>query len=156
MIMNGYLGDPDATAESVTEDGFVSAGDIAVMDEERFLYIVDRKKDMIISGGLNVYGREVEQAIVEHPAVKAVAVIGAPSERWGEEVTAMIVVTDGREPPTPGELDSHCRASLAGYKVPRAYSFIDALPVSAAGKVLKRELRDQLAGAALVRPPERR
>jgi long-chain acyl-CoA synthetase len=139
FLMNGYLDDPEATAACTTPDGFLSSGDVARIDEDNFLYIVDRKKDLIITGGSNVYPREVEDVLLKHPAVRDVAVVGMPSETWGEQVTAFVVAADA----TPDDLDRHCRDALAGYKIPRAYEFVDALPRNAAGKILKRELRDR-------------
>jgi long-chain acyl-CoA synthetase len=142
-IFSGYLDDPEATAACTTSDGFVSAGDVAVRDEENFLYIVDRTKDMILTGGVNVYPREVEEVLHTHPRVADVAVVGVADERWGEKVTAVVVPRG--EPPTLDELVAHCRASLAGFKVPKALRIVDALPRNAAGKILKRELRTSAA-----------
>ena len=145
FLMNGYLHDAEATEECTTADGFLTAGDMARLDEDGFAYVVDRKKDMIISGGVNIYPREVEEVLHAHHAVDRVAVIGTPSEKWGEQVTAIVVVKAGAQA-TDEELDSYCRASLAGYKVPRSYEFRDSLPTSAAGKTLKRDLREQYGG----------
>lgn len=145
-LMNGYLDDPAATAACTTPDGFLTSGDVAVVDDEGFIYIVDRKKDMILTGGVNVYPREVEDVLLRHPSVQEVAVVGVPSETWGEQVVAFVVVTPGSRL-MDAELDGHARASLASYKVPRAWTEVGALPRSNAGKVLKRELR---AGAAAV------
>jgi long-chain acyl-CoA synthetase len=141
-LMNGYLDDPEATAECTTEDGFLTCGDIVVRDEDGYVYVVDRVKDLVISGGSNVYPREVEEVLFTHPGVADVAVIGTPDETWGEAVTAIVVPR--------GEVDflaleEHCRAALAGFKVPKRWEKADTLPRNAAGKVLKRELRDQLA-----------
>jgi acyl-CoA synthetase (AMP-forming)/AMP-acid ligase II len=143
-LMNGYLDDAEATEACTTKNGFLSAGDLARRDEDGFVYIVDRKKEMIITGGVNVYPREVEDVLVRHPAVDQVAVIGTASEQWGEQVTAVVVAKQGRRV-EPEELDALCRGSLAGFKVPRRYEFVEVLPTSAAGKILKRELRDQLS-----------
>lgn len=143
MLFNGYLDDPEATAACTTADGFVSAGDVAVRDEENFLYIVDRTKDMILTGGVNVYPREVEEVLHTHPRVADVAVVGVPDEQWGERVTAVVVARG--EPPTLDELLAHCRTSLAGFKLPKALRVVDALPRNAAGKILKRELRTSVA-----------
>lgn len=153
MVFSGYLDDPGATAAVTTPDGFMTAGDIAVQDEDSYLYIVDRVKDMVITGGLNVYPREVEEVLFTHPAVADVAVVGAPDEQWGERLVA-VVVTRGA-PPAAGELVEHARASLAGYKVPREVRFVDALPRSTAGKVLKRELRASPEGPSVDRTVER-
>ncbi|HVL90791.1 MAG TPA: AMP-binding protein [Actinomycetota bacterium] len=144
FLMNGYLKDDEATLACTTPDGFLSSGDVAREDEDGFLYIVDRTKDMIISGGTNVYPREVEDVLITHPEVRDVAVAGLPDETWGEQVAAFVVVAPGSNAGDK-ELDAHCRASLAGFKIPRRYVFLDALPRNAAGKILKRELRDRYA-----------
>ena len=144
-LMNGYLKDPEATAACTTDDGFLTSGDVARVDEDGFLYIVDRVKDMIISGGVNIFPREVEDVLVTHPAVRDVAVVGLPSEKWGEEVAAIVVAEPGGK--AMEDLDHHCRAALAAFKVPRRYEFVEALPRNAAGKILKRELRDKYATA---------
>ena len=143
-LMNGYLDDDEATAACTTDDGFLSAGDVARVDEDGFLFIVDRKKDMIISGGVNIYPREVEDVLVKHPAVRDVAVVGAPSEEWGEEVAAFVVL-DQAAGTSPEDLDLHCRTELGGFKVPRRYELVDSLPRSPAGKILKRELQTRFA-----------
>ncbi|WP_244932165.1 AMP-binding protein [Nocardioides sp. W7] len=144
FLMNGYHDNPEATAECTTEDGFLTCGDVVVRDDEGYVHIVDRKKDLIISGGLNVYPREIEDALASHPAVADSAVVGVPSEAWGEEVSAYVVLRDGRslDDALSAELTSHCRDRLAGYKIPRHWAAIGALPRNASGKVLKRELRD--------------
>lgn len=141
-LMNGYLDDDEATAACTTPDGFLSSGDIATIDEENYLTIVDRKKDLIISGGVNITPRDVEDVLARHASVRDVAVVGMPSETWGEHVAAFVVL-DPMAPATTSDLDAHCRASLAGFKVPREYFVVDALPRNAAGKILKRELRDR-------------
>ena len=141
FLMNGYLKDDEATQACTTKDGFLTSGDVATVDEENFIYIVDRKKDMIISGGVNIYPREVEDVLITHPSVRDVAVVGLPSDTWGEQVSAFVVV-DSQTPVDSEELDRHCRAGLASFKVPREYEFVDALPRNAAGKILKRELRE--------------
>lgn len=139
-LMNGYWNNPEATEACTTDDGFLTSGDLAVTDDEGFIYIVDRKKDMIISGGVNVYPREVEEVLLTHPLVTDAAVVGLPDDTWGEQVTAYIVSTPGVEIDTK-DLDSLCRSHLAGYKVPREYRQVDALPRNASGKILKRDLR---------------
>jgi acyl-CoA synthetase (AMP-forming)/AMP-acid ligase II len=111
------------------------------MDEDGFIFVVDRLKDMIISGGENVYSGEVENALAQHPAVQACAVIGIPSEQWGEAVHAVVVLKPGLAA-EPEALIGHCKGFIAGYKCPRSIAFIDALPLSGAGKVLKTALRD--------------
>jgi acyl-CoA synthetase (AMP-forming)/AMP-acid ligase II len=144
FLMNGYLHDPDATAECITSDGFLTSGDIVHIDDENYVYVIDRTKDMIISGGVNIYPREIEEVLVTHPDVREAAVVGAPSEMWGEESVAFIVTTSGSI--DAEKLELHCRESLAGFKVPKRFETIDALPRNPAGKVLKRDLRDKLAG----------
>jgi len=139
FLMNGYLHDPDATEACTTPDGFLTSGDVVNLDEDGYIYIVDRTKDMIITGGVNVYPREVEDVLFRHPHVRDCAVVGLPSETWGEEVTAFVVAPDA----DPADLDRHCRGTLAGFKVPRRYEMVDALPRNAAGKILKRELRER-------------
>ena len=138
LLMNGYLRDPEATEECTTPDGYLSSGDIAVADDEGYLTIVDRKKDMIVTGGVNVYPREVENVLLTHPDVRDVAVVGQPDEAWGERVSAYVVV--GR-PLEPSALEAHARTKLAGFKVPKEWSLVETLPRNAAGKLLKRELR---------------
>jgi len=135
-LMNGYFENPEATAAATTEDGFFSAGDIVIQDEDNFLYIVDRVKDLIISGGANIYPREVEEVLMTHPDVTDVAVIGVPDAEWGERVTAVVVGDVDTD-----ELAALARKNLSGYKVPRAFETMDLLPRNASGKVLKRDLR---------------
>ncbi|MGY1694705.1 MULTISPECIES: class I adenylate-forming enzyme family protein [unclassified Geodermatophilus] len=141
MLMSGYLRDEAATEECTTPDGFLSAGDIAVADDEGYVTIVDRAKDMIISGGVNIYPREVENALLTHPDVRDAAVVGRPDETWGERVSAFVVLT---RPTDVGVLETHARARLAGFKVPREWHVREELPRNAAGKLLKRELRQEL------------
>jgi long-chain acyl-CoA synthetase len=137
-IMAGYWNKPEQTAEAL-RDGWYHTGDIGCVDAEGHLFLLDRAKDMIISGGENVYSGEVEEALYRHPAVLEAAVFGIPHERWGESVHAVIVL---RSPVTEDELVAHCREHIARYKVPRSIAFQEEpLPKSGAGKVLKRELR---------------
>jgi acyl-CoA synthetase (AMP-forming)/AMP-acid ligase II len=144
-IMKGYWNRPDATAESI-RDGWLYTGDLATMDEEGYVYIQDRKKDMIISGGENIYPAEVENVILSHPKVKDVAVIGQPSERWGESPLAIVVPVD--EGVTEGDVLTYCNGKLARYKMPKGAVFIDEIPRNPSGKALKRLLRDQFPGPA--------
>ncbi|XVU21222.1 class I adenylate-forming enzyme family protein [Actinoplanes sp. CA-054009] len=137
-LMNGYHDNPEATAACTTADGFLTSGDIVVADDEGFLSIVDRVKDVIITGGVNVYPRDVEEVLLTHGAVAEAAVVGEPDDQWGERVVAYLVC---REQVESGALETHLRARLAGYKVPKRFRFVAALPRNAAGKVLKRELR---------------
>jgi fatty-acyl-CoA synthase len=140
-VFAGYWRDPDATAKAFA-GGWFHTGDIGVRDEDGYLWIVDRLKDMIVSGGENIAGSEVERVLYEHEAVVEVAVVGRPDERWGEVPVAFVVVRAGAAV-TPDELVEHCRANLAKFKVPKDVTFIDALPRNPSGKVLKRELRAQ-------------
>ena len=137
--MAGHWHKPEQTAAALV-DGWYRSGDLGFQDDEGFLFLVDRAKDMIVTGGENVYSTEVEDVLYRHPAVLEAAVFGVPDERWGEAVRAVVVL---REPVGVDELVRHCRASIAGYKVPKAIDVrADPLPKSGAGKVLKRELRD--------------
>ncbi len=138
-VMLGYWNKPEQTA-SALRDGWMHTGDGGYMDDEGYLYIVDRMKDMIVSGGENVYSAEVENALAQHPAVGACAVIGIPSEQWGETVHAVVVRKPGTEA-TADALMAHCHALIAGYKCPRSVEFREALPTTGAGKVQKTELR---------------
>ncbi|WP_128894012.1 long-chain-fatty-acid--CoA ligase [Longirhabdus pacifica] len=139
QVMKGYWNRKDET-DKVLKDGWLYTGDMATMDEEGFFAIVDRKKDMIISGGMNIYPRDIEEVLYEHPKVNEAAVIGVPDEYWGEMVKAYIVPT---EPLTSSELDEWCREKLANFKVPKQYEIKDDLPKSLVGKVLRRELREE-------------
>jgi long-chain acyl-CoA synthetase len=139
-VMLGYWRMPEATAEAL-KDGWLHTGDLATVDEEHYIYILDRAKDMIISGGENIYSVEVEQALSTHPAVLEAAVIGIPDERWGEAVHAVVVCKPGMRVSSE-ELIAHARTQIAGYKVPRSIELrTEALPKSGVGKILKRELR---------------
>ncbi|WP_309504652.1 MULTISPECIES: class I adenylate-forming enzyme family protein [Nocardioides] len=142
FLMNGYHDNSEATAACTTEDGFLSCGDVVVRDDDGYVHIVDRKKDLIISGGVNVYPREIEDVLATHGAVTESAVVGLPHETWGEEVAAYVVLRGGATASVE-ELETHCRTALAGFKVPRRWTVVDTLPRNAAGKVLKRELRDR-------------
>jgi acyl-CoA synthetase (AMP-forming)/AMP-acid ligase II len=138
--MQGYWQLPEQTEKALV-DGWVHTGDGAYQDEDGFIYIVDRMKDMIVSGGENVFSAEVESAISTHPAVAAVAVIGVPSEQWGESVHAIIIPKPGCNP-EESSIIAHCKAQIAGYKCPRSITFrSEPFPLSGAGKVLKRDLR---------------
>ena len=139
-VMLGYWNQPEMTAETL-RNGWLHTGDGGYMDEDGFVYIVDRVKDMIISGGENVYSAEVENAIYQHPAVVECAVIGIPHEKWGEQVHAIVRLSEGAELDEAG-LIAHCHEWIANYKCPRSVSFeTDPLPLSGAGKILKNELR---------------
>jgi long-chain acyl-CoA synthetase len=145
--MIGYWDRPDATAEAITPDGWLRSGDAGRLDADGYLYIEDRVKDMIITGGENVFPAEIESVLMGHPAVTDAAVIGVPDERWGETVKAIVVPApgtpddEGSRRALGGELLSWCRERLAGYKCPTSVDWIDELPRNPSGKILKRELR---------------
>lgn len=145
-VMKEYWNRPDATAETLV-DGWLSTGDVASMDEDGFVYIQDRIKDMIISGGENVYPAEIENVILGHPAVAEVAVIGQPSERWGESPFAVVVT---KEEATEADILNFCDGKLARFKMPKGAAFVDTIPRNPSGKVLKRILREQFPGPAAV------
>jgi acyl-CoA synthetase (AMP-forming)/AMP-acid ligase II len=140
-VFKGYWRDPDAT-ETAFAGGWFHTGDIGVRDEDGYLWIVDRLKDMILSGGENIAGSEVERVLYEHPAVLEVAVVGRPDEKWGEVPVAFVALKPDTTA-TADELVEHCRGQLAKFKVPKDVVFVDALPRNPSGKVLKRELRAQ-------------
>ena len=148
-MMLGYWNRPDATAETIV-DGWLHTGDVGRFDEVGYLYIVDRKKDMIISGGSNVYAREVEEALLKLRGIKEVAVIGLPHPKWGEMVTAVMVAQE--EPLTEQDLETFCRQEIADYRRPKKYLWTQSLPRNAYGKVLKRQLRDQYSNLAKESP----
>jgi acyl-CoA synthetase (AMP-forming)/AMP-acid ligase II len=140
-LFGGYWNQPGATAD-VMRNGWYRTGDAGYRDSEGLLYIVDRIKDMIVTGGENVYSGEVEQALQKHPAVRMCAVIGIPDARWGEIVTAIVIPAEGMSL-TAEDIIAHCRSLIANYKVPKSVHFVQSLPITAAGKVLKRAIRDQ-------------
>jgi acyl-CoA synthetase (AMP-forming)/AMP-acid ligase II len=140
LLMAGYYKAPDKTAETIV-DGWLHTGDVGYLDAEGFLHITDRKKDMIITGGFNVYPSEVEQVVWTHPAVQDCAVIGIPHADWGEAVTAVIELNQGAQA-TEEEILAYCRPKLGGIKTPKKVVFVDALPRSANGKVLKKDVRE--------------
>jgi acyl-CoA synthetase (AMP-forming)/AMP-acid ligase II len=143
-VMSGYLGQPEESAAALA-GGWFRAGDMAWADERGYLYLAGRRNDMIIRGGENVYPIEIETVLADFPGVSDVAVIGLPSEEWGETVCAVIALQADGERPTDDELRRHCRDRLAAYKVPTRFEFRSELPVNASGKVLKTELRQALA-----------
>jgi acyl-CoA synthetase (AMP-forming)/AMP-acid ligase II len=138
-LMTGYWNNSAATVEAL-RDGWMHTGDVGFFDSEAFLFIVDRKKDMIVSGGENIYSREVEEALLAHPAVLQAAVIGVPDPRWGESVKACIVLRPDCAA-SEDELIAHCRSQIASYKKPRSVDFLEALPRLFNGKIDKKELR---------------
>jgi long-chain acyl-CoA synthetase len=140
-VMKGYYGKPDATADAF-RNGWFHTGDIGRIDEDGYIYIVDRVKDMIIRGGFNVYPREVEEVLMSHPAISLAAVIGIPSDQYGEEVKAFVVPKAGAEI-NPEEIIAWSKENMAGYKYPRLVELRDTLPMNATGKILKIELRNE-------------
>ena len=147
QVLSGYWRNEAAT-QAAFRDGWFLTGDMARRDAAGRLFVVDRKKDMIITGGENVYSREVEDLLYEHPAVAEAAVVGEPDTTWGENVVALIRVREGQSA-DPASLDAFCKVRIAGYKRPRRYVFLDELPKSATGKILKADLRRQLRDGAL-------
>jgi long-chain acyl-CoA synthetase len=141
IVMAGYLNDPQATASALA-NGWLHTGDLGRLDDRGYLTLVDRSKDLIISGGSNIYPREVEEVLLLHPAIKEAAVIGVPDAEWGESVLAAIVKKEGHVPDEQ-ELDLFCLEHIARFKRPKRYVFVDELPKNATGKVLKRELRER-------------
>lgn len=139
-VMSGYW-NREAETRKMLHDGWLDTGDLGFMDEAGYVFIVDRTKDMIITGGENVYSTEVENALAEHPAVLQAAVVGLPDPKWGEAVTAFVVPRPGTAP-TEDDVIAHCRQRIAAYKCPKRVIFRDTLPKSGAGKILKNELRD--------------
>ncbi len=141
LVMKGYWRNPEATAETL-RNGWLHTGDMGYMDEEGYLFIMDRSKDMIISGGENIYPREIEEVLVRHPAVREVAVIGIPDPKWGEAIKAVVALLPGQSA-TEGELIAFCKDNIASYKKPKSVDFVDELPKNNYGKILKRELRER-------------
>ena len=139
-LLDGYYNDSEATAASFY-NGYFTVGDMAMQDEEGFYYIVDRKKDMLISGGVNIYPREIEEVLYSHPGILDVAVIGVPDPVWGESVKAIVVPKDGASL-TEESIIQYCNGKLAGYKKPKSVEFVDKLPRNPSGKILKTVLRD--------------
>jgi long-chain acyl-CoA synthetase len=139
-VMKGYWRKPDATAAAIDADGWFRSGDMAVVDDDGYYFIVDRKKDMIIRGGYNVYPREIEEILYEHPSVREAAVVGVPDDEWGEEIGAAVALRDGAQA-TADELRDFVRERVAAYKYPRRVWFVDDLPKGPTGKILKREIK---------------
>jgi acyl-CoA synthetase (AMP-forming)/AMP-acid ligase II len=140
QLMRGYWNLPEATREAL-EGGWMHTGDAGILDEDGFLYIQDRVKDMIVSGGENIYPREIEDVLLRHEAIADAAAIGVPDDTWGEAVRAVVVLREGATA-TEQEIIDFCRERLAGYKRPSSVEFIDALPRNPTGKILKRVLRE--------------
>jgi len=141
VVMKGYWRNPQATAETL-RGGWLHTGDLGIMDEKGYVYILDRAKDMIISGGENIYSREIEDVILRHPAVHEVAVIGVPDKVWGEAIKAIVALKEGQMA-TQEEIINFCKGYLASYKKPKSVEFVDTIPKNPYGKVLKREIRER-------------
>jgi acyl-CoA synthetase (AMP-forming)/AMP-acid ligase II len=139
-VLAEYYNKPEATSKNL-HDGFFSVGDIAYRDEDGYFYICDRRVDMIISGGVNIYPAEIEAVLLSHPSVQDAAVIGVPDEQWGESVKAVVQLRD-RAVVDEAEVVAFCAERLAGYKKPRSVDFVEELPRDAAGKLLKRKIRE--------------
>jgi long-chain acyl-CoA synthetase len=138
-VMKGYWNRPDATEEAIDADGWFHTGDMAQVDEDGYFFIVDRKKDLIIRGGYNVYPREIEEVLYEHPAVREAAVVGVPHDEFGEEVGAAVVLKEGEDVDADA-LRDYVKEQVAAYKYPRKVWFVDELPKGPTGKILKREI----------------
>ncbi len=143
VVMAGYWEQPDATADTI-RDGWLHTGDVGSFDADGYLTLRDRSKDLIISGGMNIYPREVEETLLRHVGLVAVSVVGRPDPEWGESVVAFVVAADPETAPTVEELDQLCLDHIARYKRPKEYRFVESLPTNNYGKVLKRELRQRL------------
>jgi len=140
-ITSGYYRDPEATSQTL-KAGWLHTGDLGRLDEEGFLYIVDRQKDMIITGGENIYPREIEEVLYAHPKILEAAVIGLPDPTWGERIHAVVALKEG-ESLAEQEVIDYCKAHIASFKKPKSVEFVDRLPRSPAGKVLKRILKER-------------
>ncbi len=144
QVTQGYHNKPEETKKAFTKDGFLKSGDIAYMDKDGYFFVVDRKKDLIISGGYNIYPREIEEVLYQHEKVAKCAVIGIPDTKRGENVKAFVVLKEGMSA-TPDELLDFCKERLAKYKWPVEIEIRKSLPESNVGKILKKELRTEIA-----------
>lgn len=158
-VMAGYWGDPEGSREAL-RGGWFHTGDMATMNEEGYLLIVDRKKDIIVSGGENISSLELEKAMLAHPAIYEIAVVPVPDEKWGEVPKALVVLKPGQQA-SEAELLEFCRSRIAHYKAPRSIEFFDSLPKTGTGKILKKELRkkywqgrETLRPRAAIEPPK--
>jgi acyl-CoA synthetase (AMP-forming)/AMP-acid ligase II len=141
VVMEGYWRQPEATASAI-RDGWFHTGDLATLDEEGYILIVDRAKDMILSGGENVASAEIERVLYQHSAVLECAVIAIPDEQWGEVAKAVVTLKAGHQA-SEAEIMEHCRKHLAGFKIPKTVEFVDAFPKGGTGKILKKVLREK-------------
>ena len=147
LVMSGYWDKPEETAEAF-RGGWFHSGDLVREDEDGYLFVVDRVKDMIISGGENIYCAEVENVLAAHPKIAEVALIGVPDAKYGEAPLAVVVARDPADPPVAADVEAFCRERLAAYKRPRSVVLVDVLPRNPSGKVLKTRLREDHGGAA--------
>jgi fatty-acyl-CoA synthase len=143
--MKGYYGMPEATGKTIGEDGWLHSGDMGMMDDRGYLKITGRIKDMIIRGGMNLYPREIEDVLFQHPQVSQVAVVGLPDPKWGEIIAAVIIPSEGNSLPAPGELFACCRQHLAPHKSPEQWFFVEAFPLTPSGKIQKFVLQEWIA-----------
>jgi len=150
QTMLGYFDMPEATAATLEPEGWLHTGDLGTMDERGYLRITGRLKDMIIRGGENIYPREIEALLSEHPRVANAVIIGVPDEKWSEQVAAVIQPVSSEEPPSPAELHDYCRAHLAAYKTPKLWCFVDQFPTTGTGKIQKFVLRERVEKGELV------
>jgi long-chain acyl-CoA synthetase len=148
VVMAGYWEQPEATEEAL-RGGWLHTGDVGSLDDDGYLTLHDRSKDLIISGGMNIYPREVEEALMTHPGVQSVAVVGRPDREWGESVVAFVVLGGDGTRPSEEDLDRTCLERIARFKRPKEYHVVEALPTNNYGKVLKRELRTWLEAATV-------
>jgi acyl-CoA synthetase (AMP-forming)/AMP-acid ligase II len=139
VVMKGYWHNPEATAKTL-RNGWLHTGDVGLVDENGYVFLMDRSKDMIISGGENIYPREIEEVIARHPSVREVVVIGVPDSKWGESIKAVVSLGEGKSV-TEEELIAFCIDHIASYKKPKSVDFVDELPKNNYGKILKRELK---------------
>jgi fatty-acyl-CoA synthase len=153
QTMTGYFNLPDASAATVCADGWLRTGDLGVMDDRGYVRIVGRLKDMIVRGGLNLYPREIEAVILDHPGVAQVSVIGVPDEKWGETVGAVVLPADPDDPPAPQELNEHCRARLSAHKAPLHWYFVSEYPLTPSGKIQKFKLVDWVRDGVITPAP---
>ena len=147
--MLGYYEMPEATAETIDPDGWLHMGDIGTMDDRGFLRVTGRVKDMIIRGGLNLYPREIEDLLFDHPAIAEVAIVGIPDEKWGEQVGAVVRLREGVDRPDPAELRAWCRERISAHKTPTHWFFVEAYPMTPSGKIQKFVLREQIESGEL-------
>jgi fatty-acyl-CoA synthase len=145
LLVEGYHKNEEASKKALWGEYF-SVGDLATRDQDGYIQIVDRKTDMVISGGMNIYPAEIEDVLVSHPKILEAGVVGVPDEKWGEAMVAFVVPSPGKTL-TEDEVMDHCRKSLAGYKIPRQIRFVEELPRNPTGKILKKELKARLATA---------